>query len=86
MFDTDSWDTRIYAYEHDLLYAFSIPALHQNGMRAYLLIKYSPLKYMDLWIRLAQTYYSHVQSIGTGLDEISGKTKTELKVQMQLRF
>jgi len=86
MFDTDSWDTRIYAYEHDLLYAFSIPALHQNGMRAYLLIKYSPLKYMDLWIRLAQTYYSHVQSIGTGLDEISGKTKTELKVQMQVRF
>lgn len=86
MFDTDSWDTRIYAYEHDLLYAFSIPALHQNGMRAYLLVKYSPLKYMDLWIRLAQTYYSHVQSIGTGLNEISGKTKTELKVQMQLRF
>jgi len=86
MFDTDSWDTRIYAYEHDLLYAFSIPALHQNGMRAYLLVKYSPLKYMDLWIRLAQTYYSNVQSIGTGLDEISGKTKTELKVQMQVRF
>jgi len=86
MFDTDSWDTRIYAYEHDLLYAFSIPALHQNGMRAYLLVKYSPLKYMDLWIRLAQTYYSHVQSIGTGLNEIPGKTKTELKVQMQLKF
>ncbi len=86
MFDTDSWDTRIYAYEHDLLYAFSIPALHQSGMRTYLLVKYSPLNYMDLWIRLAQTYYSHVQSIGTGLNEISGKTKTEVKVQMQLKF
>jgi len=86
MFDTDSWDTRIYAYEHDLLYAFSIPALHQNGMRAYLLVKYSPLKYMDLWIRLAQTYYAHVQSIGTGLNEIEGKTKTEVKVQMQVKF
>lgn len=86
MFDTDSWNTRIYAYEHDLLYGFSIPALHQSGMRSYLLVKYSPLDYMDLWFRISQTYYAHVQSIGTGLNEISGKTKTEVKVQIQLKF
>lgn len=86
MFDTDSWDARIYAYEHDLLYAFSIPAFHLNGIRTYLLVKYSPLESMDLWLRLAQTYYSQVESIGSGLSEIAGKTKTQVKVQMQLKF
>jgi len=86
MFDADSWDARIYAYEHDLLYAFSIPAFHLNGIRTYLLVKYSPLESMDLWFRLAQTYYSQVESIGSGLNEIPGKTKTEVKVQMQLKF
>ena len=86
MFDADSWDTRIYAYEHDLLYSFSIPAFHLNGIRTYLLVKYSPLESMDLWFRLAQTYYSQVESIGSGLNEIPGKTKTEVKLQMQLKF
>jgi len=86
MFDTDSWDARIYAYEHDLLYSFSIPAFHLKGIRTYLLVKYSPFDSMDFWIRLAQTYYSDVESIGTGLNEISGNTKTELKVQMRVKF
>jgi hypothetical protein len=79
MFDTDSWDARIYTYENDLLYSFSIPAFHLNGIRTYFLIKYSPIESIDFWLRLAQTYYSKAETIGTGLKEITGKTKTEDK-------
>ena len=34
-FDTDNYDSRIYTWENDLLYTFSIPALYGNGSRFY---------------------------------------------------
>ena len=36
-FNTDNWDTRIYNYENDVLYHFTIPAYYDKGIR-YLLI------------------------------------------------
>lgn len=37
LFNTDDWDTRIYTYENDLLYSYSIPALYGRGSRNYLM-------------------------------------------------
>ena len=34
-FNTDDYDSRIYTWENDLLYTFSIPALYGNGSRFY---------------------------------------------------
>ncbi|HRW95402.1 MAG TPA: hypothetical protein P5167_06110, partial [Bacteroidales bacterium] len=56
IFNTHSWDSRIYVYESDVLYGFSVPALHGKGIRSYLNIKYTPLPYMDLWFRVSCTY------------------------------
>ena len=39
-FNTEDWDSRIYTYENDLLYSFSIPALSGEGSRSYFMIKY----------------------------------------------
>jgi len=86
IFDTDSWDSRLYAYENDILYAFSIPAYYDKGSRVYFNIKYSINKHIDLWFRIAQTYYSNKTSSGSGLDEVQGKTKTEAKVQLRFKL
>lgn len=40
LFSTGSWDSRLYAYENDLLNSFSIPALNGHGSRTYLMIRY----------------------------------------------
>ena len=40
LFNTDDWDTRIYTYENDLLYSFSIPALYGRGSRNYLMAEW----------------------------------------------
>ena len=40
LFSTDDWDTRIYTYENDLLYSFSIPALYGRGSRNYLMAEW----------------------------------------------
>ncbi len=38
-FNTESYSSRIYAYENDLLYTFSVPAFGK-GLRNYLNLKY----------------------------------------------
>lgn len=86
IFDTDTYNTRIYAYENDVLYSFSIPAYYSKGIRTYCLVKYTYREKIDLWLRYAQTYYADKTSIGSGLNEINGQTKSEIKVQVRITF
>ncbi len=86
MFDTDSYDERLYAYENDVLYAYSIPAYYYKGSRMYLMIRWSVMHGLDVWARIAQTHYVNQNSTGSGLTEISGPNKTELKLQVRLSF
>lgn len=86
MFDTEGWDPRIYTYEHDVLYAFSIPALYDRGIRAYLNARYSMNEHFDLWLKISNTYWPDRETIGSGLDEIEGKNRTEVRVQVRVKI
>ena len=86
VFDTDSYDSRIYTYENDILYAFSIPAYYSKGTRIYFNIRYTIGKFMDIWLRYAQTYYSNKDVISSGLTQINGNTKSEIKLQLRIKF
>ena len=86
VFDSDSYDERIYAYENDVLYAFSVPAYYYKGSRGYILIKYSLGKNLDMWFRYAHTYIANRKTLGSGLEEIDGNERSEVKVQLRVRF
>ncbi|MBX7107807.1 MAG: helix-hairpin-helix domain-containing protein [Chitinophagales bacterium] len=86
LFDADDYDARIYAYENDVLYAYSVPSFSNRGMRFYVVARYSISRGIDVWLRFAQTYYSNLDVIGSGLDEINGNTKTELKAEVRFKF
>jgi len=86
LFDTDGYDSRIYVYENDVLYAFSFPYYADKGTRAYLLARYRLTRRIDLYARLAQTWFSNRNSTGSGLDTVEGNTRTEIKAQMRIRF
>jgi hypothetical protein len=86
IFDTDSYDSRIYTYESDVLYAFSIPSLYYRGSRYYIVMKYKIMKGVDVWLRYARTSYTNQQTIGSGLDEIDGNHKSEIKAQIRIEF
>jgi len=86
IFDTYSWDERLYAYENDVLYAFSIPAYYDKGNRYYLMIKWDAAEWLDCWVRFSQTIFFDKESIGTGTDEIDSNHKSELKVQLRMKF
>ncbi|MDD4085818.1 MAG: hypothetical protein PHP48_01145 [Bacteroidales bacterium] len=86
IFDADTYDSRIYAYENDVLYAFSIPAFYEKGSRVYFLAKYNINKSMDLWARIGQTWYATRNEIGTGLELIEGNKRTDLKIQLRVKL
>ncbi|MFA4851052.1 MAG: helix-hairpin-helix domain-containing protein [Bacteroidales bacterium] len=86
IFDAETYDSRIYTYESDVLYAYSIPAFYYKGTRFYITTRYTINRNIDVWLRFAQTYYSNRNVIGSGLTEINGHTKSEVKVQLRLRF
>lgn len=86
LFDTDSYDTRQYAYERDVLYAFSIPAFSGRGTRFYTLLQLRPLRDLDVWLKYGLTHYRDQQSIGSGLETIEGPRRSDVKVQVRYRF
>ncbi|NOR76538.1 MAG: hypothetical protein GQ525_15455 [Draconibacterium sp.] len=85
-FNTDSYNSRIYAYENDLLYTFSIPAYYGKGFRAYLNLKYKISEKLDFWIKIANTSWNDCETISSGYNEIRGSNKTELKFQLRLKI
>jgi hypothetical protein len=84
LFNTEGYDSRIYAYENDVLYAFSVPSYFDKGQRIYLMFRYRALKNLNIWLRIARTKFSNRLTVGSGSDEIEGNAKTEIKVQLQL--
>jgi hypothetical protein len=86
LFDTDTYDERIYAYENDLLYAFSVPAYYYKGSKTVFMIRYAVLEKINLWFRLSHLFYSNRNQVGTGPDQIDGNQKTEVKIQIQVRL
>ena len=85
-FFTESYNSRIYAYEDDLLYTFSVPAFSGKGFRGYLNLKYSLGEKMDFWFKVGHTLYKDRETISSGYNEISGKNKTEVKFQFRLKI
>ena len=81
LFDTEDYDSRVYAYENDVLYSFSVPALYGKGMRVYLLGKWKPVSNLTLYARIGSTIYTDRDEISSGLTLIEGKHKTDLKVE-----
>ena len=81
LFDAKDYNARIYAYESDVLYSFSVPALYGKGMRVYLLGKVKLFNALTLYARIGRTIYSDRDEIGSGLTLIEGNHKTDLKVE-----
>jgi hypothetical protein len=84
--ETGSYDTRIYAYESDVLYSFSIPAFFGKTYRYYLNINVDAGRRLSLAARLAESVYPGAESIGSGLDVLAGNRRTDIKLQAVYHF
>ena len=80
-FETGGYNSRIYAYENDVLYSYSIPSFSDKGFRYYATFNFDLTRTISIWLRWAQTIYNNKKMVGSGLDEIQGNRRSELKLQ-----
>ena len=78
-YSTDGYNSRLYAYENDLLYSFSVPALYGKGIRAYFNFQQNFGSKLTLWLKFATTH----QLASTIVDS---STKSEVKFQVRYQF
>ncbi len=86
LFDAVNYNNRLYAYENDVLYSFSVPAYYGRGMRYYINFHYDITNSLTIWLRFAQTIYTDRTVVSSGLNQIDGNTRSEVKVQIRYEF
>ena len=86
LFNTTGWDSRIYTYEDNALYTFSVPALYGHGNRMYLLFRWAGIRNIKLWLRAATTIFFDKPVIGTGPETVDANHKSTLTCELQWRF
>lgn len=87
IFDIDDYENRIYTYENDILYAFSIPAIYGLGSRYYVNLKWEIIKNLHLWMKFSQTIYADDrESTGSGTEQTDGNKRSEIRMMISYKF
>lgn len=86
LFDADEFESRVYQFENDLLYVLSNSMLFDQGQRIYILFHYRPVQFFEIWLKAATTVYENRNVIGSGLNQIIGNRRSDIGIQMRLRF
>lgn len=85
-FNTDGYNSRLYAYENDVLYAFSVPFYSGSGYRYYVNTHYNLNKCVQLWWRCSQTFYNKNPNTDFAAISQQRRISTEVKVEAVLAF
>jgi len=86
VFETRSFNSRVYQFENDLLYVMSNQMLYGRGQRLYLLFNIKPLSFMEAWAKFGITVYEDQLTTGSGLNQIEGNRRSDLGVQVRFKF
>jgi len=83
-FDVSDYAVRISHYESGMPGTFSMPVFDGRGCRWHVLVSYSPKPWLDLWLKTGQWVYADRDIVGSGLEQVAGRQKTD--IQLMLRF
>jgi len=86
IFDTESFNSRIYAYENDVLYSYSVPAYQGKGIRFYINGRYTLVRDFDIWLRYSLTSFYDQETVGSGNDQIKGNKRSDVRLQIRYQF
>ncbi len=85
-FRTDSYNARIYSYEHNVLYGYSFPAYFNKGWRTYLNVNWKAGSKFTFYLKTGLVYYPDSQSIGSSLSQVKGNKLSDMTFQVRYRF
>ncbi len=84
--ETEGYNSRIYAYENDVLYSYAIPAFSGKGYRYYLNFQRDVGKRWSFWLKWAQTFFlkkKYSDGLETGAAAPAG---SGFKIQLRYIF
>ncbi|QNK64874.1 helix-hairpin-helix domain-containing protein [Pedobacter sp. PAMC26386] len=85
-FRTTSYNSRIYAYEDDVLHGAGSGIYSDKGIRTFLNLSYRLSRHLRIWGRYAVYLYPGKTNTGSGLEEISGNKRSDIKFQIRYQF
>ena len=85
LFDTDTYDERLYAYENDLSYTFTINSYYYRGCKTYFIVKWK-YKWFEIQGKISRLLFFNKNQISSGLELIDASHKTEVKLQMLFKL
>ena len=85
-FNTDDYNSRVYAYERSTLYTLSFPMLHGNGLRAMASLRADIGKNLMIIAKAGTTHYFDRDVVGSGLQAINSNTITDIDIQLRWRL
>jgi hypothetical protein len=84
--DCPDWNARIYAYENDVLYAFSILPYTGRGSRVYGMVKWDVTRGVDLWVRYGAFLYNQTRVVTSDTADPTELIKSDVHIQLRLQF
>lgn len=85
-FRTDSYYSRLYAYEHGLLNSFSFPPFSGHGMRCAAIARADFGHRLMLMLKLGVTNYFDRNTIGSSYQTINASSAVDLELQARVRW
>ena len=85
-FDTDSYNSRIYEFENDLVGVMNNQPLWGSGVKWYLLLKYRLFKNISFSAKFTELYKPKSTFLGSGHNLILGNIENKLSMQLDLSF
>lgn len=85
-FDTDDYESRLYAYEYGLLYVMNNPAFYGAGMRGTITARWAVSPVVMVAMKAGSTAYFDRDKIGSGLQQIDSRRQTDIEMQVRFKF
>lgn len=83
-FNTDDYDSRVYAYERGLLYSFYSPAYYGKGMRFAVVASSAFSDVVTIMAKIGTTKYFDRDKIGSSYQQIDSSVATDLELQLNI--
>jgi len=86
LFHTDDYASRIYAYEKNLTYVYGSTSFYDKGFYLSTVLRYFLTDKLAISTKMGWTHYFNKETIGSSLETIKGKNRTNMDLMMQWKF
>lgn len=85
-FKTDTYNSRLYSYERNILSTFYMPSFYGEGFRVALSMRWNILSNLSFSVKTSQTRYFDRDVISSGTEQINGSKRTDIFTYMVWKF